>query len=111
MTDDPNLIIYILLILPFLGLFIGALLPIFLPQQRKRLILGLRIAGFPFFAPTVWGFGCLAQSGLKATPNLWEMFVSAIVTIFLYLAAVVALAVLRWVVKELIAHYSTQPRA
>ncbi len=111
MSDDPNLIIYILLCLPFLGLFIGALLPIFVPQQHKRLILGLRIAGFPFFAPTIWGFGCLAQSGLKMTPSLWEMFVSALITIFLYLAAVAALVVLRWVVRELIAHYTTRPRA
>ena len=107
---DETAIVYVFLILPQLGLIIGALLPVFIPTRCRKLILGLRIAGFVLFAPTVWGFGCISQSGLKCTPTVWQMLTSAVTTCFLYLVAVVLMAVLRWVVKELIAHYTSISR-
>ncbi len=108
--NSDNALIYALLYLPWLGLFVGALLPVCLMAKRKRLALWLRVTGFLLFAPAMWVWSCIVLGAFRRAPSLWEMFVSAVLTTLFYLSAVAVMAFLRWAVQELVLHYTSTPR-
>ncbi len=103
-------LIFAIFYLPWIGLFVGALLPVCLPEKRKRLKLWLRVTGFPLVAPSIWLWGCVVQGAFRRAPSLREMLAAAVSATLFYLLAVGGMAFLRWVVQELIAHYTTTPR-